>query len=151
MTDPEEILNPEVPYRSSLRKTNPSLFRSLITVALGTCALGFNFLLTVPTFEQFGIPKNFIGAGFMTLGILLLVFLLLHRSLRAVRVVLTVNIAYLVFWGVGTTQTFFQGTSSLQLFILYWTLAALQIPLLLEPFRPSTAPETVEEKEGRNG
>jgi hypothetical protein len=123
-----------------LRDTHPNLYRSLMTVALIFVALGFNFLLTTPTFQQYDIPKNYIGTGFLALGLGNLLFLNLRRNLKAVRMLLIVGIAYMLFWGVGTTQTFFEGTSSLQLCILYFGLAALQAPLLLEPFfNPVTA------------
>lgn len=124
----------------NLRNTNPNLYRSLMTVASVFVLLGANFLLTTPTFQQFDIPKNFIGSGFLALGLGNLVFLNIRRNLKAVRVLLIVGIAYMLFWGVGTTQTFFEGTSSLQLCILYFGLAALQAPLLVEPFfHPVTA------------
>lgn len=124
----------------NLRNTNPNLYRSLLTIALIYVALGFNFLLTVPTFEQYGIPKNVIGAGFLAQGIAYLLLLHVHRNLGVVRMLLIFSIAYMLFWGVGTTETFFQGKSSLQLCILYFGLAALQAPVLLEPyFNPVTA------------
>lgn len=123
-----------------LRNTHPNLYRSLMTTALIFVGLGINFLLTTPTFQQFNIPKNYIGAGFLALGLSNLLFLNLLRNLRVVRFLLVLGIGYMLFWGVGTTQTFFEGTSSLQLCILYFGLAALQAPLLLEPFfNPVTA------------
>lgn len=124
----------------NLRATHPNLYRALMTIGVIEFALGLNFLLTTPTFEQFNIPKNVIGAGFLVLGLGFLVFLNVRRSLRTVRVLLIVGIGYMLFWGVGTTETFFKGESSLQLCILYFGLAAIQAPLLLEPFfNPVTA------------
>ena len=120
--------------KANLRRTNPNLYRSLMTIALTKVALGLNFLLTTPTFEQYNIPKNLIGVGFLVLGLSYLIVLNLWRNLKAVRILLVVGIAYMLFWGVGTTQTFFQGVSSLQLFILYTGLAALHAPLLTAPF-----------------
>jgi hypothetical protein len=127
--------------RVFLRNTNPNLYRSLMTFALIFVFLGVNFLLgPPPTFQQYGISRYVIGTGFLTLGLTKLVFLNLRRNLRAVRILLIFGIAYPLFWGIGTTETAFAGTSSFQLFILYCGLAALQIPLLLEPFfNPVTA------------
>lgn len=122
----------EDPRDTSLREAIRNLYLSVTIFGVVGICLGFNFLLTVPTFEQFGIPKAFIGTGFLALGIALL-FVLNIKNLVAVRLVLMCNIAYMFFWGIGTTQTFFEGTSSLQLFILYWGMAILQVPLVLQP------------------
>lgn len=123
-----------------LRHTHPNLYRSLMTVGLIEVAIGLNFLLTTPTFQQFGIPKNLVGAIFLVLGLTDMVLLNVFHNIRAVRVKTVVGTAVMIFWGIGTTETFFQGRSSLQLCILYFGLAALQIPLLLEPFlNPVTA------------
>lgn len=131
----------------SVRITHPNLYRSLTIVALMFVALGLNFILTTPTFRQFDLPPDGIGAGFLILGTLNLLFLNVYRSLKAVRVLLIVGIAYAMFWGIGTTETAFQGKSSFQLFILYAGLAALQAPLLLEPFfNPATASGSEEEE-----
>lgn len=123
-----------------LRSTHPNLYRSVMTIGVIDIALGLNFLLTTPTFEQFGIPKNFIGACFLTLGLAKIVCLNVFHSLRIVRLLMVFGIFFKLFWAVGTTETFFQGRSSLQLCVLYIGLAALQVPLLLEPFlNPVTA------------
>lgn len=126
--------------RISLRRTHPNLYRSLMGVALTFIALGFNFLFAHLTFEQFGVPKEAVGAGFLVIGLAQFTFLNLWRSVRWIRVMLIIGIIYMLTWGVGTTETFFTGESSLQLFILYWSLAGAQAPLLLEPFiNPVTA------------
>lgn len=140
MTTVNSVLDPEDPKRARLRDTHPNLYFALMTVALMFVALGFNFWFGKVTFEQYGIPKQWIGTGFLVIGLSQLLFLNVRRNLDAVRVVLIVGIAYMLFWGIGTTETAFQGKSSFQLFILYWGLAALQAPLLLEPFfNPVTA------------
>lgn len=56
-------LDTTVPSRVYLRETHPNLYRALTIIALVFVALGFNFLLTTPTFQQYEIPKNYIGAG----------------------------------------------------------------------------------------
>lgn len=123
-----------LPRRVSIRKTNPNLYLSVMMFALTNVALGFNFLLTTPTFLQFDIPKNAIGWTFMILGISLIVFLNFWRNLKIVRALLIASVAFYLFWGIGTSQTFFQGKSSLQLLILYFGMAFRLIPLILEPF-----------------
>lgn len=124
----------KLPAKVKLNESNPPLYLSLTTFGVIGIALGLNFFVFVPTFEQFDIPKNLIGAGFMTLGLAFLFFLNVYRNLNVLRVILIVNTAYCMIWGVGSTQTVFEGTSSAQLFVLYWGLAGLQIPLLLTPF-----------------
>lgn len=125
----------------SVRITHPNLYYLLNAVALILVALGLNFLLgPPPTFEQYGIPREVIGSGFLVIGLADLVFLNVWRSLRAVRVLLIVGITYQVFWGIGTTETAFAGTSSFQLFILYVGNAVIQALLVREPFfNPVTA------------
>lgn len=130
----------DVPTKPNLKFTNPNLFISLITFAIISIAIAVNFQLTTPTFQQYGIPKEALGAAFGSIGLAQLFFLLVWRKLKAVRIAVVLNIAAMVFWGIGTTQTFFEGTSSLQLCVLYFGLAALQVPLLMEPyFNPVTA------------
>lgn len=136
------IIHPTESFNSvSLNNTHPNLYRSLMTVAVVDVILGLNFLIFTPTFEQFNIPKNFIGVGWLSLGMISLVFLNVCRNLKAVRVTGWTGIAFALFWGIGTTQTLFEGTSSAQLFILYIGLrAGLVVPLLMEPFfNPVTA------------
>lgn len=129
------------PARVYLRHTHPNLYRSLMTVALIFVGLGLNFLFgPPPTFRQYNLSPDAIGSGFLALGSANLLFLNVYKNLNAVRVVLILGIFYMILWGVGTTQTAFEGTSSFQLCILYFGLAALQAPLLLEPFfNPVTA------------
>jgi len=53
-------------------------------------------------------------------------------------------VGYLLFFGVGTAQPVLSGKTSAQLLVLYCGLAALQIPLLIEPFiNPWTAKRDV--------
>lgn len=137
-----------VPAKPNLRKTNPNFFRALLVFGTTAVALGLNFHLTTPTFEQFGIPKEFLGLIFGGLGSGIFIGLFVWRSLKALRLLMLANSAAMVFWGVGSTQTFFEGSSSLQLCILYFGLAALQGLLLLEPyFNPVTSNEPSEAEE----
>lgn len=140
------------PYaKKSIRRTHRNLYRSLITVAVVDVLLGLNFLLPflpAPTFQQLDIPKDFIGAAFLAIGTLSVVFLNFRRNLTWVRIVGWAGVIFAIFWGWGTTETVFEGKSSAQLFILYTGLrAGLVIPLLLEPFfNPMTADEEPEEE-----
>lgn len=136
----EVTLSPEVPTRPNLRLTHPNLYRALMTDAAILIALAANFLLSTPTFNPFDIHKEYVGTGFLIIGLSELVLLNFFRSLIALRVVLMISITYLIFWGIGTTQSYFDGRSSLQLFILYFGLASIKASLLLEPFsNPATA------------
>lgn len=147
MTEPLSKISNGLPT-DHLRDTHPNLYRSMMTTGLIEFALGLNFLLTTPTFQQFGIHKNIIGTGFLLLGLAYVVFLNIYRSIRIARLLTVIGATFMVFWGVGTTETFFAGRSSLQLCILYFGLAALQVPLLLEPF---LNPVTANGKNGMNG
>lgn len=117
----------------NINQTHPNMFRSVLTFGLINCALGLNFIFTKPTFNPYEIDKGIIGAIFLALGISKIIFLLLYRNLKAVRFVMFLEIVFMIFWGIGTSITFFQGKTSLQLFVLYAGLAAIETFLLLEP------------------
>lgn len=117
----------------NIRRTHPNLYKGITTFAVINIALALNFFYANPTFNPFGIDKNIVGAIFLTLGVGKLVFLNVHRSLRVVRFLMAVEIAFMVFWGVGSSITFFTGQTSLQLFVLYLGMAVNEIFLLLEP------------------
>lgn len=124
----------------NLWRTHPNLYLAVTTLAVINIALGLNFLLLDPTFLIYGSPNQLWGAIFLTLGGSKLLFLNVVRRLRAVRAIMAAAVAYLLFLGAGTTEPFFQGMGSLQLPIMYLSLAALQIPLIVEPFiNPWTA------------
>lgn len=129
------------PYNQvNLRKSHPTLYRSITTFALLSIALGLNFIFTTPTFNPYGIPLWIIGSIFITLGCLKLIFLNLYRNLGIVRVVMAAEVGFMVFWGIGSTITFSQGKTSLQLFVLYVGMAVFELFLMVEPFfNPMTA------------
>lgn len=123
----------------NLRKSHPGLFRSILTVAFMGLGLGLNFWFTQPTFDPYGVNKDLIGTIFATLGISQLVFLVILRNLKMVRLTLTVSISWMMFWGLSNTQQYFAGNASLQLPMLFITISILQIPLLIEsPVNPFT-------------
>lgn len=133
----EHVLH-EVAKRVSLRATHPNLFRSLLTVAGLQVALALNFFTSNPTFNP--LPKNVIGAVFLVLGVSLAVVLTAFRRLMLVRVFAGLSVFVWGSWGFLNTEQFFDDKASLQLPMLYVGLAALVIPLLMEPwFNPITA------------
>lgn len=121
-----------------LRTSNPGLYHSLLLFGAVNTALGANLFLTTPTFNPYGIPKDFIGAIFTILGAGQLIALGYH-DLRLVRKVSAVSVGFMFFWGLTNTQQVFAGKASLQLPILYIALALLQILRLTEsPVNPMT-------------
>lgn len=117
----------------NLRHSHPNLYRGITTFAVINIGLALNFFFTNPTFNPYGIDKNIVGAIFLVLGLSKLTFLNVHRSLRVVRFLMTVEIAFMLFWGGGNTITFMTGQTSLQLFVLYAGMALNELFLLLEP------------------
>lgn len=124
----------------NVRRTHPNLYWAVVILTGATIALGLNFLLLDPTFLIYGAPNQLWGAIFILLGASQFVFLNVVRRLKAVRATMAATVAYLLFLGVGTAEPFVEGSGSLQLPIMYLALAALQIPLVVEPFiNPWTA------------
>lgn len=117
----------------NIRKSHPTLYRSIMALALMRVALAFNFWFARPTFTPYGIHKNWAGIVFVALGLSQLVFLHLFRDVNKIRLVLALSGAVMLVWGLVNTQQFFAGNASLQLPILYVGIAALQLVLLLEP------------------
>lgn len=125
--------------RLNIRKRHPGLYHSIMTLGIMGVALAFNFWFSTPTFNPYDIPKDLIGVIWFLLGMSQLIFLNVFRNLRAVRIVLAISISFMFFWGASNAQQFFNGKASLQLPILYMTIAILQIPLLVEsPINPMT-------------
>lgn len=118
----------------NFRLSHPNLYRGIMTFACIGIGLGLNFIFTNPTFNPYHIPKGLTGGVFLLLGVGEIIFLNFHRNLRMVRLVMAVSVGFMLFWGIGTSITFFQGKTSLQLFVLYMGLSLLQIWLLVEPF-----------------
>lgn len=119
--------------KKSLRLSHPNLYRTIMVFAFISIGLGLNFIFTNPTFNPYNIPKEITGTIFLILGIGKLIFLIAVFNLKMVRVVMSLEIAFMIFWGIGTSITFFQGKTSLQLFVLYVGLSLLELFLLIEP------------------
>lgn len=123
-----------------LRKTHPNLYRASMTFAVMSVALGLNFWILSPTFLIYDQPNQLWGTIFLFLGAAELVLLNVWRRLRAVRAVMGFAVFYLLFLAAGTSQPFFEGQGSLQLPILYVSVAVPQIWFLIEPyFNPWTS------------
>lgn len=123
----------------NLRLTHPTLYRSAITFAFTSIGLGLNFLLTKPTFNPYGIDKAITGSIFLVLGIFKLVCVLYLKRLKFIRASMAACAGWMMLWGIGTSITFFDGRTSLQLFVLYAGLTVMQVIWCLEPFlNPAT-------------
>lgn len=116
-----------------IRYSHPNLYKGILTFAVINIALGFNFWFANPTFNPYNIDKTIIGTIFFVLGFGETVFLILPLRIKMIRLLMALNIGFILFWGIGTSITAFQGITSFQLFILYTGLAALQLWQLLEP------------------
>lgn len=124
-----------IPYNSlNIRLSHPNLYYSVMVFACIYIALGLNFFFTTPTFNPYQIPYPIVGAVFLALGISKIVFLNFIRNIKIVRVLMALSVGYSIWWGIGTSITYFQGRTSLQLFVLYAGMAALEIFWLVEPF-----------------
>lgn len=116
-----------------MRSSHPTLFKIIFTLACINIGLGLNFWLTTPTFNPYQIDKAIVGTVFFGLGLGKIIFLVLKPKLKAVRIFMALEVAFMTFWGLGTSITFFQGFTSLQLLVLYLGLAIIEVWLLLEP------------------
>lgn len=119
--------------RANIYRTHRNLYLVLMTLAVMSVAMAANFFLYRPTFNPYGMRKELVGSIFGVLGVSQIVFLNLYRNLRLVRGTLALSMSFMLFWGLSTTESAFEGRSSFQLPILYVALAALQLFLLVEP------------------
>lgn len=124
----------------NIHKTHPNLYWLVMILALIDLALGCNFIFLNPTFPIFDAPNEVWGGIFLALGAGKIVSLNFYRRLRLVRGIMAFAVSYIMLLAFGTTQPYLEGVGSLQLPILYAGMAAIQIPLLVEPFvNPWTA------------
>ena len=127
--------------KRNLRKTNPVLWWIFLVIGSVSVLQGIDFIVTVPTFKQFGIPHNTLGFVFLAVGVSQLVALLLIQRLMITRAVYWAGVAWYLFWGVGTTTSAFAGESSFQLFVMYWGFVGVELPVLLMPYFDPTMGE----------
>lgn len=117
-----------------IRKTHPNLYWLVMILGVMDVVLGCNFIFLNPTFPIYGASNYLWGFIFLSIGFGKFISLNLYRRLRLVRGIMATAVAYMMFLALGATQPFLEGAGSLQNPILYAGLAAIQIPLLVEPF-----------------
>lgn len=131
---------------TDLRRTHPMLFRGIVTIGLICMGLGLNFIFANPTFNPYGIDKEITGGIFLGLGVMKLLLVLVFKNLLLLRINMALCMMYMLFWGIGTSITYFTGQTSLQLFVLYTGLTAMQLFFLNEPpMNPLTASKKLKE------
>lgn len=118
----------------NLRKTHKALYRSAMACALLSIGLGLNFLFFKPPFNPYSIDYRAVGAVFLALGSFKLFCLVYLKNLKLIRLSMAACIAFMLWWGVGTSFTFFTGQTSLQLPFLYIFVVTSHIIWLLEPY-----------------
>lgn len=119
--------------RVNIRRRHPSLYLSIMVLAIMSVSLAVNFWTSTPTFTPFNVNNNLVGIVFFVLGVGQLVFLNLVRNLTMVRLGSAFSIFFMVAWGLGNAQQSIEGKASFQLPIVYIALAALHYLLLQEP------------------
>lgn len=123
----------------NVRLSHPALYQGALTFAFMFVLLGLNFLFLRLPFNGYDLPKTYIGTAFLVLGLPNIAFLTVLRNLKAVRIVMALQIGWTIIWASSTIVTVFDGSrTTFQLAILYGTLAFLEGYLLLEPFRNET-------------
>jgi len=123
-----------------VRKTHPNLWRVVMAFAVINVLLGLNFMLLHPAFLIYHQSNYLWGLIFLILGMSKITFLNFYRNLRLVRLTMGCEVAFMTSLALGATEPVFTSSASLQLPILYLGLAALELPLMLEPFiNPWTA------------
>lgn len=124
----------------NIRKTHRTLFWQAVTFALGSVAIGINFLFYTPPFNAYGIDVKIIGVIFIVLGAANLVALVLIKNLLLIRISMTACSFYMAWWGAGTAITVFQGKTSWQLPIAFLVIVVASTLLCWEPYiNPKTA------------
>lgn len=124
----------------NIRYTHPGMYWIMMALAVGEVAFGWNFIRNDPTFAIYDGPNNLWGGIFVGLGLARLTALNVYRRLALVRASMVFSLFYMGFLAYGTTTPYREGTGSLQLPFFYALVAAIQIPLLFEPFvNPLTA------------
>lgn len=135
-----------------MRNSHPVLYKVYLAYALGSIALGLNFIFLTPTFMPLDFPKEPIGIAFMSCGGSKLMFLLLSEIFPTtyinmwLRLSMMISVIIFGFWATALIIDFFRlSQTSMQLPLMYILAAVLGALLLLEPFiNPATA-------NGKNG
>lgn len=117
-----------------MRNSHPNLYKTYITYATLSIALGLNFLFLTPTFMPLDISKWIIGLILLGCGVLKLSMLLLNYPTKWLRLSMALSVAIYTFWAGALTFDFVRFTqTSMQLPLAYIGLAVLGFILLTEP------------------
>lgn len=124
-----------------MRNTHPNLYKTYVTYALLSIALGLNFLFLRPAFMPLDMPRWPIGLVFLGCGVSKLLALMLPSPHVLLRLSMSLSVAIYTFWGGLLTFEFVRlSQTSLQLPLTYIGLAVLGVILLTEPLvNPATA------------
>lgn len=129
-------------YAIDLRVMHPTMWRLLMWFSIVKVGLAFNYWFARPTFMPYGTSKYVAGTVFIFLGVSQIVFLLLIRDLRKVRLLLALSGFAEFVWGAVNSQQFFAGKASLALPIYVLTVAVAQRILLVDaPINPAASRE----------
>lgn len=123
-----------------MRNTHPNLYKTYITYAVLSVALGLNFLFLTPTFMPLDVPKWPIGFTLLACGVTKLMLLVPDLNSIWLRRSMALSVMIYSFWAAALTYDFFRlSQTSLQLPLTYMGLATVGLLLLLEPFtNPAT-------------
>lgn len=140
-TDVDDLL-PVNKYAVNLRMVHPTMFRLLLWFSIAKVALAFNYWFARPTFMPYGTSKYVAGTVFIFLGVSQIVFLLLIRDLRKLRLLLALSGFTEFVWGAVNSQQFLAGKASLALPIYVVTVAIAQRIMLTDaPINPAASRE----------
>lgn len=127
-----------------MKNTHPNLYKTYLTYAVLSIALGLNFFFLTPAFMPFQLDKFRVGLPFLGCGIIKLMLLLFNSRNKWLRLSMALSVFIYTFWAGALTFDFFdRSLTSMQLPIFVLGLAALGYFLLIEP---ATNPAT--EKNG---
>lgn len=116
---------------TNVRKANPTLYRSVVAHAIISILAAFNFWTTDPPFVPYNISENIVGVGFLLIGLLQLISIHFHTTLRRIRKAAALSGGVTLCWGLANTYQFFFGPATLQLPIFVSGLGIVQLLSLL--------------------
>lgn len=117
-----------------MKKTHPTLYKTYMTFAFLSIALGLNFIFLTPTFMPLDVSKWVVGLILLGDGFVKLLLLLLNKHLHALRMSMAICVAIYIFWSIALTYDWWRlSQTSLQLPLTYVGLSVLGFWLLAEP------------------
>lgn len=114
-----------------VRKSNPTLYRSVIAHAIISILAAINFWTTDPPFVPYNISENIVGVVFVLIGVIQLLSVHIWPTLRRIRKAAAVSGGITLCWGLANTYQFFFGPATLQLPIFVGGLGVIQLLSLL--------------------